>query len=898
MLDVYQTLSTEAIARHGDRAVLLLQVGSFWEMYWDVDTVGSANAVEVKELLGLALMKNKPYPAAGFSVDRDSSVDKINRILDAGFTVCLGEQAPADKPGKLRRVITRCFSPGVRLSSADREGTYSCCVYVPKAGDKGVGVAMIDVATGCSIVAEITALADLSHIALSRNVSEVVLIGNLKDEREHRKVRERIDHMWPVKVVVLDRLDGSYEKSTLHDVFVNNVLEETYGTGPVSIDLLLLLSQKQCAKLSLAYLLQFIRLHSLNFGKNLPFPIVVDPGDHVAFSGNALQQLGLPQLLKVINSCVTPMGKRWLRHMLCTPSSDPTYLAERYDAVEAVVRLGKCHVVDVRGGLAKVGDLQKWGRRIVQSDVPLSLASELLDALLAVHDISQRVDDVELTRQVDMFIDKIRPVAQNSSGVLFPDCPVVVDAHAKLVKANEEIERLRAAIHPDARIDMSAADKSPRVFLSKARWKAVPEAEKSKYSITNMTNKVKIWSGELDSASQVAKDADAAFVSAQDAEWLSLIQSIDNASFSHVAERIRDVDVSYACAWNAIRFKHVRPKILENEDSAVFRAKQLGNPVAEAAIAAYSNESYVRNDVTLDDTTQHILLFGMNASGKTVLMKSVALCIIMAQTGMFVPCESLELSPFTRIDTRILTPDDISRGLSSFTAELVEIREALNAASPRSIFLADEMCSTTEWRSATALVGTAICEAHAGGARTFVTTHLHEILDHPEITKALGGSLSVMHMSTRVDPALGVIYERKLTPGPCSPSYGLTVAAAFGFSASFIRRAIDARAVFEGDGLSPATKSRYNKAVAVNKCEICKTRKAVDTHHIKPRHTADSDGMHGPVSEHHVSNLMSLCKACHEKVHHDGKTAVRVKTLRGTEVVWESRPPDMENTIA
>ncbi len=361
--------------------------------------------------------------------------------------------------------------------------------------------------------------------------------------------------------------------------------------------------------------------------------------------------------------------------------------------------------------------------------------------------------------------------------------------------------------------------------------------------------------------------------------WADLLESAPAADLVKLAEWARDADVAYACAWNARKSGHVKP-VIDDATGGSFAAKELGNPVAEHFMGTYTTERYVRNDVTLDGDDQHVLLYSLNAAGKSTLLRAVGMCVIMAQAGMYAPAGSLTLSPFTRIDTRILTPDDVERGLSSFTAELVEARAALAAASPSSLFLADEIFSSTEWRSGTALVGTMICRLGDKGTRTFVTTHFHELLDHPGI-KALPG-LQVMHLAIRVTDA-GMVYERTLRPGPCAPSYGLIVAAAYGFDAAFVREATAAREIISGT--PEPRRSRYNKRVVVSKCEACGAP-GTDSHHI--RHRADAvDGKHGTVPEHHVSNLMVLCESCHKAAHKPGASVTRVHTVAGPKVVFE-----------
>ena len=176
-------------------------------------------------------------------------------------------------------------------------------------------------------------------------------------------------------------------------------------------------------------------------------------------------------------------------------------------------------------------------------------------------------------------------------------------------------------------------------------------------------------------------------------------------------------------------------------------------------------------------------------------------------------------------------------------------------------------------------MGTTIARLADKGSKTFVTTHFHELAQNSALSAVKG--LNVMHLAMHIEPGVGLVYDRTLKQGPCCPSYGLAVAAAFGFDAAFVRDAAVARADLTGEKVR---RSRYNSRVVVSRCEACGSR-ATETHHILPRRDA-VDGKHRHTSENHVSNLIPLCEACHLRAHDDGLR--RVKSLTGFKVVFGS----------
>lgn len=873
----YERLSQEALELYGPSAVLFLQVGSFWELYWYVDkhgeskTVGADNARAVRDLLGLQLMnkgpKTKESPYMTGIPMKEACHEKINRVLDAGYVVCLGEQVSTKtSKGTRDRQLGRCFSPSMRMpcADADHDGNYACCVHVSES-KKGLllcGAALIDVSTGCSTVVELPhSLGDLGCVVMSMNVREVVLVGAVRDRR---RLRQILDPMWPIRrVVIHDHLDGSYNKTYLSPCFMADALSRAYAHPP---------NVSEPARNALAYLLQFMSAFSLSHGEKLSPARIIEPGSHLSLSANALQQLGVHKLLGVLKQPVTPMGRRLFRERLCTPTASISTVTARHDRIQDAQR--RKNTVEMRELLVDVGDLQRWSRKVVQRAAKLSDAPAFVECLEASRAVAVLYEDAAAKACVENVMESLKAL-DVTSGVLFPGNERVRVAYMQWCESTARLEKLRSEAHKDARLERSA-EGAYCVKLTSSKWASLPEAAKQRYTKTktNTSNSgVKIWNSELEEAASAALECERDLSQVHDAVWRELMGGISTSELSSLSEFVSDVDVTYACALNADAWGLTRPTMVDGAHG-IFRAVGLGNPVAEHYMKDYTDEPFVKNDVTLDPTSPHMILLGLNGSGKSVLLKSVGMTVVMAQAGMFVPCCELTLSPFTRLDTRILTSDDIERGHSSYNSELLEMLQAIEYASPKSMFLADEMCSTTEWASAVSLVGQMIAELHDSGSTTLVTTHYHEILQHPNI-KTL--PVQIKHMSTSIVPGAGIVYDRTIADGPCAPSYGIRVAGAMGFSPTFIRSATVARdALMKADAIV-AKKSRYNKAKVLSECEIC-GKPAVDTHHIVPQ----SEG-----TDNSLSNLMSLCKSCHQEAH-SGKEAMRVKTLGGTKAVWKN----------
>ena len=860
MLKEYERLYAEAVAVHGTRVVLFLQVGSFFEMYWAPGTAGAETAEAARDRMGLSYMKRK-HPgqqpsrtnpsAAGFPMH---AIDKLSALLDDGWTVCLGEQL-AGTP--VVRALTRSFSPSMRINcdtetASGKSGNYACCVI--RRDSDTTGAAMIDVSTGKSLVTDGEGLVAALE---SRNVTELVLIGDFSSDEFGRVCR-------------------TIHRKSVGDVFpdceARDILETAFGRGLVMTEDMLLLGRRPVCRDALVYLLAWTKRHSLQHGTGLPPPDILESGMHVRFSPYALQQLGVMLMDSVLNRAVTAPGKRWFRHRLCTPFARP---ADITDALDAVSAASASDIDGFRSALAKCGDLERLARRVLQASLPFTQVEYVAGQLEAAVVAAGIAGDEHAAGYAKGVLEAFEPALSK-----FAESKDVVAANTGAAQSVAALDAARKDIHVDARLEASA-EGNHRIVLTKTRFATLDAAKKGALNVTPLASGLKLWNADLQVLSDAVKEAEAALQRVIDGKWAETLRGIDCDALVKLAEWARDADVTWTAAYNARRLGHVRPTVTDAAGGS-FDIKALGNPVAEAFMEGYSKERYVRNDIELNGAKQHVLLYGMNSSGKSSLMKAIGMCVVLAQAGMYAPCDSMTLSPFTRVDTRILTPDDITRGLSSFTAEVFEVREALEAASPSALFLADEIFCSTEWRSATALVGTTICKLGDKGTRTFVATHYHELIDHQGLKILLSepDRVRIMHMATSYSGSK-VIWERKLRDGPCDPSYGIAIAGACGLDQSFIREATYAR--MHISKVPEPRRSRYNKRVVVSRCEAC-GEPATDSHHIQ--HRADAvDGKHGGVSEHHVSNLMVLCEACHKKAHVPGASVSRVHTSAGPMVI-------------
>jgi DNA mismatch repair protein MutS len=231
------------------------------------------------------------------------------------------------------------------------------------------------------------------------------------------------------------------------------------------------------------------------------------------------------------------------------------------------------------------------------------------------------------------------------------------------------------------------------------------------------------------------------------------------------------------------------PEIIDNADDSHINIKCVRHPLVEKTA---SRVKYVTHDISLGNINSNgWLVYGMNASGKSTLMKATGLAVLLAQAGCFVPAKSMKLAPFKAIYTRILNQDNIFSGLSSFAVEMSELRDILNNSNKYTLVLGDELCAGTESISAQALIASGIQWLSKSNAKFIFATHLHDL---PQIINTEALNVSIWHLLVHYDPITKkLIYDRQLRPGPGSSIYGLEVARAMDLPMEFIEAAIENR---------------------------------------------------------------------------------------------------------
>jgi DNA mismatch repair protein MutS len=347
------------------------------------------------------------------------------------------------------------------------------------------------------------------------------------------------------------------------------------------------------------------------------------------------------------------------------------------------------------------------------------------------------------------------------------------------------------------------------------------------------------------------------------------------------------LDVLQSKTYIAHNYNYCCPEILCEGTGSFVRVKEIRHALIEHI---NQNELYVTNDMTLDEDKSGMLLYGTNAVGKTSLIRALGIAVVMAQSGMFVPCSKFEYRPYTAIYSRILSNDNLFKGLSTFAVEMSELRVILKMADENSLILGDELASGTENESALSIFVASLLDLDKKKCCYVFATHFHEITQFEEIQTLEKVGLSYKHLSVYYDRELDcLVYDRKLKDGQGSKIYGLEVCSSLHLPKEFMDMAFQLRNRYfpESRGELSHQPTRYNAQKIRSICELCKCEIATEIHHLAQQKDATTDGFIGSFHKNHVANLAAVCEQCHLKMHHtdeakpEAKKQIRKKTTKG-----------------
>lgn len=872
-----------------DDTDVLMQVGKFYELY---EAGGAGTATKVAQLLGLQLTRkdktgDKEVCAAnplmaGFPC---SALMKYARALvAAGRTVVVvNERKQPD--GSCVREIERTFSVSTLLDAGGDAQHVQChVVWEDYVHCTSVGACSVDLASGRVRLFETHGAADVAVDAA------VLWLQRAHACEVFFRVRSRKAHSADA-LRALFKLRGCaavhvQEYAELSPQVVNHIVAEAYpqfAHGMLTATEYVGIERNAHAAHALARALELLRKYHPSNVANLEEPRLTDGNGVLTLERDVLAQLSLvgdDGVLQLLDRCSTRMGSEYLRDALTHPMTD----AHRIRAVQDEIAFYVAHedeVARIRGELSRVGNARLMLRKLGLG----TLKHAELDAfcawtrnMLAVHAeaaVALFLQDAErVTTRDDGTGDAMTCVRGVSSelddrwdafGAALADATALINRLRAMNGLAQGVVRLLRGTHEGYTLNVSRRAKT---FVGA---ETLPAKSGMTLRNDNIAQLCEVLNACHDDIERLSKDALATWCRASYEAYGGAIKSM----LDGVARK--DALSSHATRCKELRLE--RPHVTPAAQASGLCARGLRHPLVESR----SDVRFTPADVALGYEHDGILLHGINSSGKSTLIKSIGIAVVMAQAGLYVACDHMTLMPFEHLASQVDFHDDICRGSSSFVIEMQGLKAMLRGASPRTLLLADELTRGTEARSAASLFCAAVKRFQDLGARFVMSSHLTELDDGLNACRADMSRVRTCHFAHELDDDGELVFTRALKDGRGPLEYGVTVCETILRDREFSRYAREVLATRGPRPASAARTSRYNGAKSLLMCQVCGGA-AQETHHIAPQKDADEDGrLPDGRNVHALHNLVSLCHACHAGVH-SGRVHIKgyVQGSRGT----------------
>ena len=901
MKDIYLKLYNEYVAKYGKNTCIFLEVGKFYEMYdcLQENGYGRTSMQRAIEILGIQLSYRDNNEL--FAGVPEQSLHKYASLLTkAGWTVVVVDQIKNIQNKVVERKVSHILSPGTHIESFSADSSFLATLYLEESKDAPkFSISAVDVSTGrcISFSGKLEGKYDswnfdrLLHFVQVHPIKEMLVLYNgLTLPTQIYLQQNLVVCPMYIKQFELGVYKSEKAREDVYKVFQNKSM--------LSIWDFLGVEKYSIGEYSLSFLLNFLQDHypSIKLQSHTNW----NPDKAMYLGNNVLNQLymigGNESILSFFQKTYTPIGRRDIVERILYPISCPAQLKQRTDEIEEVYNMDE-RKEKITYALKQICDLprvhQKFFTYNLNADDILALDQSYIRSMEIMTFLGKDISEVKayhlaFLSKFDIQKAKVACLDCSFFNSVGPTKTRLIEEHiaheknaayAFLNKLLEDGGLPKGALHFEEKetaiYSIEGSQKNLRILEAKLANKGRKDV-----SITIRKSGGSLTSPLLEECHRKTLSLRASLKEAVKKELPALCNFLAD-EYRHVwvslENYISKIDITFTIARVSKQKGFVKPIYEDCEsNTSSLSIKGLRHPIIENQI---TNIEYVCHDVSLNGNGW--LLYGMNASGKSSLMKAVGIAVLLAQVGCYVPASSFVLKPYKSLYTRILNQDNIHAGLSSFAVEMLELREILKTANSYSLVLGDELCSGTESVSATALVASGILWLSQRNVSFIFATHLHGLNDINDLQTLT--SLKVWHLKVHYDAAADLlIYDRRLEPGSGSTYYGLEVAKAMNIPFEFLEIAHRIRK----DLLHKSEKaSSYNSECIVRICEICKCQIShlLEVHHIKHQKDGGSNDLR---------NLIVVCEECHDK-HHAGELEIAQakQTSEGPmRIVKEAKP--------
>ena len=770
------------IKNKNEDIILFFRLGDFYEMFFE-DAVNVSRELELT-LTGKNAGLDERIPMCG--IPYHAANIYIEKLVDRGYKIGICEQLedPRTTKGIVKRDIIQIISKGTIINADslnEKENNYIGNIYD---FSHAYGISYTDISTG-----EIKVFL-LEH-NISKVVSEVVSLG-LKEVILTSKVDKNVENLlknqFKLTVSTYDNISDIKEYEYIYE----DIGDMRYIT-------------------TLKHLLTYINETQKRSLSHLQKAVVYENKEYLKMDIHTKRNLELTETLRLkqrnysliwlLDKTKTAMGSRYLKKVIENPLIDKEEITKRYDMVEILLN-EFIKKEELQNYLFEVYDLERLSGRIAFGNANARDLIQLKTSLKFLPNIKEILESINFYKNIET-LDELYNLLDKS---IYENPPISVK-EGYLIKEgySSELDELKSLRKGGkdfvAKFEATEREKTGiknlkvgynRVFgyyieVSKGQTNLVKDeyGYERKQTLSNCERYI----------SPILKEKEALILNAEekiiDLEYELFVGIREQIKayiprLQEIAKVISEIDVLQSFATVTEENNYVRPTISDKRELKIIDDR---HPVVEKVI----NEAFVPNDIIMDEKTNILLITGPNMAGKSTYMRQVAITVIMAQIGCFVPATEAILPIFDHIFTRIGASDDLVSGESTFMVEMMEANYAISNATENSLILFDELGRGTATFDGMALAQAIIEYIHDKiKAKTFFSTHYHELTD---LEKTLIGVKNI-HVSALEENG-NIIFLHKIKEGSVDKSYGIHVAKLANMPDTLIKRASKILEVYE-----------------------------------------------------------------------------------------------------
>ena len=798
--------------KHKD-SVLFFRLGDFYEMFNEDATLAARELDLTLTTRDRGKPKEEQTPMCGVPYH---SVDAyIARMVQKGYKIAICDQMedPATAKGLVERDVTRIITPGTVTESCmldEGKNNYMACLY----GEDGrFGLAFCDISTGAFYVTqcqdEASAASELGRFA----PAEVLRFGHGVDGEQMQEVlfhrlsccvdEGEAELFQPERCQ--QQLEGHFQQS-LQQLGLASMPAAVVAGGA------LLETLKSLQKNDLPHIR---KLEYYTGGKFMELDLDARRNLELTETMRSKEKKG--SLLWVLDKTQTPMGGRLLRGWLEKPLLEPGEITRRQAAVEELVE-NPIIRGELEEALKQVTDLERVITRTVTGTVNCRDLLGFARGLRSLPTIKEQLGKAStaLLKKLESLIDPMTDYVNLIEKTIVEEPPLTLREGGIIRRgADQEVDKLRDIMEggsgTSAAIEASEREKTGirtlkvgfnRVFgyyieVSKSFADQVPEHYIRKQTLANCERYITQELKELENQVLTAKDR----LNALEFELFTRLRNhlaVGAERVQRTASAVAVADCLCSLAAVAVQRGYCRPEISLGPEISITDGR---HPVVEAML---KDSLFVPNSTELGSQDNQVaIITGPNMAGKSTYMRQVALIVLMAQMGSFVPAKAARIGLVDRVFTRIGASDDLASGQSTFMVEMAEVASILKYATSRSLLILDEIGRGTSTYDGMA-IARAVLEYVANpkrlGAKALFATHYHELSTmEDKLPNVKNYNIAVKKRGEQM------IFLRKIVPGATDDSYGIEVANLAGLPGAVVSRAREILSELES-GAAPATR--------------------------------------------------------------------------------------------